>query len=163
MEKNILDKSYKSLFEDTVVFITTAALYVLVVVIQMKNDKLTKTEIKIRENDCNLKRLYVFKTGDHYDALVPDTKLISGNDEINVTLAGDDKNNVKCLQNPQGFSHFSSPRTVDTKTVGSRTENMENHYMNEIVNFRNLFPKKLISEHLDINGLRNYFFEIHDI
>ena len=129
----------------------------------MKNDKLTKTKIKSRENDCSLKRLYVFKTGEHYDALVPDTKLISGNDEINVTLAGDDKNNVRCLQNPQGFSHFSSPRTVDTKTVGSRKGNMENDYMNEIVNFRNSFPKNLISGHLNINGLRNKFFEIHDI
>ena len=126
MEKYILDKSYKSLFGDIVVFITTAALNVIVVVIEMKNDKLTKTEIKSRENDCNLKRLYVFKAGEHYDALVTDTKLISGNDEINVTLAGDDKNNVKCLQNPQGFSHFSSPRTVDTNTVDSRKGNMEN-------------------------------------
>ena len=158
MEKYILDKSYKSLFVDIVVFITAAALNVIVVVIEMKNDKLTKTEIKSRENDCNLKHLYVFKTGEHYDALVPDTKLISGNDEINVTLAGDDKNNVRCLQNPQGFSHLSSPRTVDTKTVGSRKGNMENDYMNEIVNFRNLFPKNLISGHLNINGLRNNFF-----
>ena len=78
-------------------------------------------------------------------------------------MKGDDKNNVKCLQNPQGFSHFSSPRTVDTNTVGSRKENMENDFMSEIVNFRNLFPKNLISGHLNINGLRNKFFEIHDI
>ena len=60
MEKYILDKSYKSLFGDIVVFITTAALNVIVVVIEMKNDKLTKTEIKSRENYCNLQRLYVF-------------------------------------------------------------------------------------------------------
>ena len=127
MEKYILDKSYKSLFVDIVVFITAAALNVIVVVIEMKNDKLTKTQIKSRENDCNLKRLYVFKTGEHYDALVPDTKPISGNDEINVTLAGDDKNNVRCLQNPQGFSHFSSPRTVDTKTSTSSMAEQVNH------------------------------------
>ena len=147
-----------SLFGDIVVFTTAAALNVIVVVIEMKKEKLTLTEIKSRENDCNLKRLYVFKTGEHYDALVPDIKLISGNDEINVTLAGDDKNNVKCLQNPQGFSHFSSPRTVDTKNVGSRKGNMENYDMNEKVNFRNLFPKNLISGHLNINILRNEFF-----
>ena len=46
MKKYILDKLYKSLFGDIVVFITAAALNVIVVVIEMKNDKLTKTEIK---------------------------------------------------------------------------------------------------------------------
>ena len=60
-------------------------------------------------------------------------------------------------------SHFSSPRAVDTNTVGSRKGNMENDFMSEIVNFLNLFPKILISGHLNINGLRNFFFEIHDI
>ena len=56
MKKYILDKLYKSLFGDIVVFITAAALVVIVVVIEMKNDKLTKTEIKRQEGDCNLKR-----------------------------------------------------------------------------------------------------------
>ena len=42
MKKYILDKLYKSLFGDIVLFITAAALNVIVVVIEMKNDKLIK-------------------------------------------------------------------------------------------------------------------------
>ena len=74
MKTYILDKLYKSLFGDIVVFITAAALNVIVVVIEMKNDKLIKTEIKRQEGDCNLKRVFVFKTGEHYDAIVPETR-----------------------------------------------------------------------------------------
>ena len=81
------------------VFITAAALNVIVVVIEMKNDKLTKTEIKRQEGDCNLKRVFVFKTGEHYDAIVPETRL-----GPNVALAVDDKNAVKSLRNPLEFS-----------------------------------------------------------
>ena len=114
MKKYILDKLYKSLFGDIVVLITAAALNVIVVVIEMKNDKLTKTEIKRQEGDCNLKRVFVFKTGEHYDAIVPETRSISENVPetrsisenagSNVALATDDKNAVKSLRNPLEFS-----------------------------------------------------------
>ena len=63
MKRYIFDKIYLSLFGDIVVFIAASALNVVVVVIEMKNDKLTKTEIKSRESDCNSKRLYVLKQG----------------------------------------------------------------------------------------------------
>ena len=103
MKRYIFDKIYLSLFGDSVVFIAASALNVVNVVIEMKNDKLTKTEIKSRESDCNSKRLYVFKTGEHYDAIVPETRPISGNDKINVALAANDKDTVKSFQNPLGF------------------------------------------------------------
>ena len=104
MKKYILDKVYLSLFGDMVVFITAAALNVTVIVIEMKNSKLTKTEIKGYESNCNLKRVYVFKTGEHYDAIVPETRSISGNDGIKVALAAEDTDTVKSLEeNPLGF------------------------------------------------------------
>ena len=37
------------------------------------------------------------------------------------------------------------------------------NYMEEMINFRYQNPKKLITGHLNINGLRNKFFEIHDM
>ena len=105
MKKYILDKVYLSLFGDIVVFITAVALNVIVVVIKMKNGKLTKTEIKGYESDCNLKRVYVFKTGEQYDAIVPETRPISGNDGIKVALAAEDTDTVKSREeNPLGFS-----------------------------------------------------------
>ena len=103
MKIYIFDKIYLYLFGDIFVFIAASALNVVVVVIEMKNDKLTKTEIKSQESDCNSKRMYVFKTGEHYDAIVPETRPISGNDRINVALAANDKDKVKSFQNPLGF------------------------------------------------------------
>ena len=103
IKRYIFDKFHLSFFEDIVVFIVASALNVVVVVIEMKNDKLTKTEIKSRESDCNSKRLYVFKTGEHYDAIVPETRSISVNDGINVALAANDKDTIKSLQNPLRF------------------------------------------------------------
>ena len=36
-------------------------------------------------------------------------------------------------------------------------------FLDQRVKFRNQYPKNLISGHLNINGLRNKFFEVHDI
>ena len=105
MKKYILDKVYLSLFGDIVVFITAAALNVIVEVIEIKNGKLTKTEIKGYESNCNLKRVYVFKTAEHYDAIVPAIRPILGNDGIRVALAAEDTDTVKSLEeNRLGFS-----------------------------------------------------------
>ena len=35
--------------------------------------------------------------------------------------------------------------------------------MDVMINFRNQNPKNLITGHLNINGLRNKFFEVHNI
>ena len=103
-KKYILDKVYLSLFGDIVVFITAAALNVIVEVIEMKNGKLTKTQIKGYESDCNLKRVYVFITAEHYDAIVPEIRPILGNDGIRVALAAEDTDTVKSLEeNPSDF------------------------------------------------------------
>ena len=237
MKRYIFDKIYLSLFGDIVVFIAASALNVVVVVIEMKNDKLTKTEIKSRESDCTSKRLYVFKTGVHYDAIVPETRPISGNDRINVALAANDKDTVKSFQNPLGFyaaemeikssdndvlnnspsfcnfidrgmctggaqvmlqdySNMHTNVTHDSNSLHSyamisfrnfidiyeylddeyemptsklinddvdKTPVADMNFLDQLVKFRNQYPKNLISGHLNINGLRNKFFEVHDM
>ena len=56
------------------------------------------------------------------------------------------------LQNRLGFDNN------DLSTKG----HMNDNYMAEMINFRNQNPENLITDHLNINGLRNKFCEIHD-
>ena len=46
---------------------------------------------------------------------------------------------------------------VDTSPVA------DTDFLDQLVKFRNQYPKNLISRHLNINGLRNKFFEVHDM
>ena len=77
----------------------------------------------------------VHKTGEHYDAIVPETRPISGNDRINVALAANDKDTVK---SSPGFGNF-----ID---IGMCTGDSNSLHSYAMINFRNFID---IYEYLD--------------
>ena len=44
-----------------------------------------------------------------------------------------------------------------------RFPNVSENFQEEMIHFRTLYPKNLISGHIDINGFRNKFYEISDL
>ena len=114
-------------------------------------------------------------TGEHNDTIVHQIMSFSGNDGIDVPLAVDDKFIAKYVHNPQGFLDFLNvfmhlertpticAHTLDVVTDNITKGNMTNNYLNEMLHFRNQNAKSLIVGHLNINGLRNKFFEVNDM
>ena len=55
---------------------------------------------------------------------------------------------------------FTRKFTNDDK---DKTPVTDRNFLEQLLNCRNQYPKNLISGHLNINGLRNKFFEVNDI
>ena len=53
--------------------------------------------------------------------------------------------------------------TLDAVTDDITKGNMTNNHLNEMLHFRNQNAKNLSVGHLNINGLRNKFFEVNDM
>ena len=137
MNNYIYHKVYNSLFGDMVPMITSAVLRIEIIIVEMAARKMNETKVSYNnygtEPISHAYAVYVYKTVEHYDAIIPKSIAIDASNSEKVTLA--------------------------SKTETSADPN----YMDAMVNFRNQNPKNLITGHLNINGLRNNFFEVHDI
>ena len=70
-----------------------------------------------------------------------------------------------------GFDDISTKATVNVTTQSEKSSNSNNsqnsndsnNFLQEMIQFRVLHPKSLISGHININGFRNKFFEVSDM
>ena len=135
MNNYIYHKVYNSLFGDMVPMITSAVLRIEIIIVEMAAGRMNETKVSYNnygmEPISHAYPVYVYKTGEHYDAIIPKSIAIDASSSEKVTLA-------------------------------SKKETSADH-MDAMVNFRNQNPQNLITGQFNINGLRNNFFEVHDI
>ena len=58
---------------------------------------------------------------------------------------------------------LSVSEEINTLVQQQKFTNVSDNFLEEIIHFRTLHPKNLISGHIKINGFRNRFYEISDL
>ena len=90
MKNYIYHKVYNSLFGDMVPMITSAVLRIEIIIVEMAAGRMNETKVSYNnygtEPISHAYPVYVYKTGEHYDAIIPKSIAIASNSE-KVTLA----------------------------------------------------------------------------
>ena len=81
-------------------------------------------------------------------------------------------NDISCLRwKVEGFCEYlnicsfmlSVSEEINTLVQQQKFTNVSGNFLEEMIHFRTLHPKNLISGHININGFRNKFYEISDL
>ena len=81
-------------------------------------------------------------------------------------------NGISCLRwKVEGFCEYlniwsfmlSVSEEINTLVQQQKFTNVSDNFLEEMIHFRTLHPKNLISGHININGFRNKFYEISDL
>ena len=119
---------------------------------------------KMRFSCSDNKPYLLVKKQDHYDACLnlKRTELITNDMPVSYVD-----------QNPHeyGFDDISTKATVNVTTKSDKSRNSNdsqnsndsNNFLQEMIQFRVLHHKSLISGHININGFRHKFFEVSDM
>ena len=91
MNNYIYHKVYNSLFGDMVPMITSAVLRIEIIIVEMAAGRMNETKVSYdnygMEPISHAYPVYVYKTGEHYDAIIPKSIAIDASSSEKVTLA----------------------------------------------------------------------------
>ena len=138
MNDYIIDKKYNTSYCDAVPLITANSLSLLICIIYKDNGQYRNHVVKPRYYSSSCKHVYILKSGDHYDALIPN----ESQNHIDSLI-------MNCINEPD-----------DVYDVNSQVVSQSGDHYHVLQNYRNKHSHNLITCHLNVNALNNKFQDI---
>ena len=157
-----IHKRYKSLYGDSVPIIVARTLCMNLAIVSNFGSKPECLLIKPTDDQNVRKCVYIFKKGEHYDGIIPNS--ISHNENASPDFTSLHwKTDGVCsylnictyLENSCVMTNNQPPMDIENSSMSLKQRHDKSVFLQEMFDFRECNPKNLIVGHLNINGLRN--------